>query len=240
MARPHDNQFRESSLALCGLGGTVGTNPMFFPTGTPPVAPSAEAQRTLVMKTRLPSASLTLVALLALAASAAPLAAAEHFAWFNLDSDIHGVAPYPDPNLVNPWGLAHLPDKGFWVANNGTGTLTHYDAAGKGLPLGAPVVVTVPPPAGAVAGRDRRRDRAPLQLRGLRAERRERFRPGARHPEQAPDGDGGRHDPRLQRGGQRHERDPESDDAERGLQGDGAQFRRRRKSPPLCRGFRRG
>src|SRR5205823_11888733 len=76
----------------------------------------------------------TLTALLAASAFATPLRAADKFSWYNLQSDIHGVAPRTDGNLVNPWGLAPLHDRGIWVANNGTGTLTKYDALGRPLP----------------------------------------------------------------------------------------------------------
>ena len=45
-----------------------------------------------------------------------------------------------DPNLVNPWGLAFGPTGILWVANNGTGTSTLYNAAGAKQGL----VVTIP------------------------------------------------------------------------------------------------
>jgi uncharacterized protein (TIGR03118 family) len=66
----------------------------------------------------------------------------------NLVSDIAGVARFTDPNLVNPWGLAFGPTSPFWVADNGTGLSTLYRGDGKSFPLGSPLVVTIPPPAG--------------------------------------------------------------------------------------------
>ncbi len=48
----------------------------------------------------------------------------------NLIADVSG-APVIDPSLVNPWGLAFGPTGILWVANNGTGTSTTYDAAGN-------------------------------------------------------------------------------------------------------------
>jgi uncharacterized protein (TIGR03118 family) len=45
-----------------------------------------------------------------------------------------------DDNLKNPWGLAAGPTTPWWVANNGTGTATLYDATGTPQAL----VVTVP------------------------------------------------------------------------------------------------
>ncbi|MDP9292577.1 MAG: TIGR03118 family protein [Verrucomicrobiota bacterium] len=67
------------------------------------------------------------------------------FGWVNLTSDIHGVAANTDANLVNPWGLAHRPLGGFWIADNGTDVSTVYNAAGKPQPQSAPLVVTIPP-----------------------------------------------------------------------------------------------
>jgi uncharacterized protein (TIGR03118 family) len=66
----------------------------------------------------------------------------------NLVSDIAGVARFTDSNLVNPWGLAFGPTSPFWVADNGTGLSTLYRGDGKSFPLGSPLVVTIPPPAG--------------------------------------------------------------------------------------------
>ena len=65
----------------------------------------------------------------------------------DLVSDRRGAA-YQDPNLINSWGLAINPaaQNGpiFWVADNGTGVATLYDANGKPQPL----IVTVPPAPG--------------------------------------------------------------------------------------------
>ena len=53
-----------------------------------------------------------------------------------------------DPNLVNSWGLAFFPGAPFWIADNGTGVSTLYDGLGIPEPAGAPLVVTIPAPAG--------------------------------------------------------------------------------------------
>ncbi|MEH2513446.1 uncharacterized protein (TIGR03118 family) [Nitrobacteraceae bacterium AZCC 1564] len=45
-----------------------------------------------------------------------------------------------DPNLINPWGIAHSPTSPFWISNNGTGTATIVD--GNGMPAG-PQHITV-------------------------------------------------------------------------------------------------
>jgi uncharacterized protein (TIGR03118 family) len=68
---------------------------------------------------------------------------AQHYQQTNLVSDIMGMAPVHDPNLVNPWGLTRSPTGSpWWVANNNSGTSTLYNGNGNALPL----VVTVPPP----------------------------------------------------------------------------------------------
>lgn len=64
-------------------------------------------------------------------------------------SDQPGVAPVPDSNLVNPWGIAFGPTTPLWVADNGTSTSTLYStnpAAAK-QPL---VVTTQAGPTGTV------------------------------------------------------------------------------------------
>ncbi len=70
----------------------------------------------------------------------------------NLVSDLAGVANFQDPNLVNAWGLSHSPTSPWWVSDNGTGFATVYQGNGRAFPAGAPLVVTIPPPAGSPAG----------------------------------------------------------------------------------------
>src|SRR5437867_4384302 len=62
----------------------------------------------------------------------------------NLVSDVPGVAPVTDPNLVNAWGIAAGDDTPIWVNDNGTGVSTIY--LGDGTPR--PLVVTIPGPTG--------------------------------------------------------------------------------------------
>jgi uncharacterized protein (TIGR03118 family) len=72
----------------------------------------------------------------------------------NLVSDIPGVARVTDANLVNPWGLAELPNGPLWVADNGADVATIYVGAQHGSPLtAAPLVVPIPggAPTGQVA-----------------------------------------------------------------------------------------
>ena len=54
----------------------------------------------------------------------------------------------PDPNLVNPWGLALSSTSPMWVADNGTGLSTLYD--GNGVPRS--LVVEIPTPTDPTGG----------------------------------------------------------------------------------------
>ena len=85
-------------------------------------------------------------AVLACAWAATGVARADDLAYkqTNLVSD--GVLPAtPDAHLKNPWGMAATPGGAFWLADNHTGVATLYNGLGSIVPL----VVTVPPPAGA-------------------------------------------------------------------------------------------
>jgi uncharacterized protein (TIGR03118 family) len=62
----------------------------------------------------------------------------------NLVSDIPGLAPVLDTNLVNPWGIAFGPTTFFWISDNHTGVSTLYDSTGGVQSL----VVTIPAPTG--------------------------------------------------------------------------------------------
>jgi uncharacterized protein (TIGR03118 family) len=70
----------------------------------------------------------------------------------NLISDEAGKAAMVDPDLVNPWGIAASPTGPFWINDNGQGVSTLDDGSGHPFPVGQPLVVTVPPPAGSPAG----------------------------------------------------------------------------------------
>ena len=78
---------------------------------------------------------------------------AQHYVQTNLVSDIPGLAPVTDPNLVNPWGLTRTQTSPWWVANNGTATSTLYNGLGQRFPLANPLVVNIPggAPTGTVA-----------------------------------------------------------------------------------------
>jgi uncharacterized protein (TIGR03118 family) len=47
----------------------------------------------------------------------------------NLASDVPGVAPLTDPDLVNPWGISFSPTSPLWVSNQGTNSSTLYTLA---------------------------------------------------------------------------------------------------------------
>jgi len=89
---------------------------------------------------------------LALLASSA-FAAGTGYKIVPLVSDIPGMAPNTDSDLVNPWGLAQLNDSApVWVSDNGTDKSTFYDR-GTGtkefpvvaIPLGAPTGIAAVP-----------------------------------------------------------------------------------------------
>jgi uncharacterized protein (TIGR03118 family) len=65
---------------------------------------------------------------------------AQHYKQTNLISDIPGMAPTTDPNLVNPWGLSRSSGSPWWVSDNGPGLATLYTGTGAINPL----VVTIP------------------------------------------------------------------------------------------------
>jgi uncharacterized protein (TIGR03118 family) len=59
-----------------------------------------------------------------------------NFASTTLVSDVSGQGAVTiDGNVVNPWGIAFGPTGILWVANNGTGTSTLYDANGSPFSL---------------------------------------------------------------------------------------------------------
>lgn len=62
----------------------------------------------------------------------------------NLVSNISGLAKVTDANVVNSWGIAHLPTGPWWVADNGMGVSTVYNGNGTPFPVGSPLVVTIP------------------------------------------------------------------------------------------------
>jgi uncharacterized protein (TIGR03118 family) len=66
------------------------------------------------------------------------------YAQTNLVSDIAGMAPVTDTNLVNPWGLSRGSNTPWWVSDEATGVSTLYDGNGTIVLL----VVTIPSASG--------------------------------------------------------------------------------------------
>ncbi len=75
-------------------------------------------------------------------------AAGQSYEQHNLVSDVPGMAPTIDPNLVNPWGITFHPSGPFWISDNNAGVSTLYDGNGHPFPTSSPLVVMIPPPAG--------------------------------------------------------------------------------------------
>jgi uncharacterized protein (TIGR03118 family) len=80
--------------------------------------------------------------------SSLPAVAQQRYHRVNLVSDIAGVALRTDPNLINPWGMAFSPTSPVWISDNNAGVSTLYTGKGEPFPVGSPLVVTIPPPAG--------------------------------------------------------------------------------------------
>ena len=94
--------------------------------------------------------ALVVIAIAVAALSATPAQAGiarGSFRQTNLVSDIPGLAPLTDPNLVNPWGLSSSPSGSpIWVSDNNAGVTTLYNGAGQAVfPAGQPFV-TIPAP----------------------------------------------------------------------------------------------
>jgi len=65
---------------------------------------------------------------------------AQHYTQVNLVSNVSGVAPVTDPQLVNPWGLSRGSATPWWVSDEANGLSTLYNGAGAKQSL----VVTIP------------------------------------------------------------------------------------------------
>lgn len=70
-----------------------------------------------------------------------PIPTNHAFQQTNLVSDT-GIAAHIDPFLLNPWGVASLPNRSFWIANNNRGSVKVFDASGN---ADVPGAVDVPP-----------------------------------------------------------------------------------------------
>ena len=79
---------------------------------------------------------------------AKPAGAAPTYQVHNLVSDLVGIADNYDPNLKNPWGISSSATSPFWISDNHSGLATLYNGSGQPFPVGSPLVVTIPTPAG--------------------------------------------------------------------------------------------
>ena len=70
------------------------------------------------------------------------------FAQTNLVSDGFVPAPTIDPNLINPWGIAHSATSPFWISDNGMGVTTVYTGAGAKVNVGGFDAITIAAPPG--------------------------------------------------------------------------------------------
>jgi uncharacterized protein (TIGR03118 family) len=84
--------------------------------------------------------SLTAIALSTLGMASILTAGPIGFVQTNLASNLPGVAPVTDPNLVNAWGIAATSGSPQWIGDNGTGTAVLYSGAGvkQGLTVTIP------------------------------------------------------------------------------------------------------
>ena len=90
--------------------------------------------------------SLVLVAVAAVALQAIPAQAGiarGSFRQTNLVSDVPGLAPVTDANLVNPWGLSSRGTSPIWVSDNNAAASTLYTGAGDKVNL----TVHIPAPS---------------------------------------------------------------------------------------------
>ena len=66
----------------------------------------------------------------------------------NLVSDGFVPAPTIDPNLINPWGIAHSATSPFWVSDNGMGVTTVYTGTGTKVNVAGLDSITIATPPG--------------------------------------------------------------------------------------------
>lgn len=90
--------------------------------------------------------AVVLFALVCILLSLTGSALAQHYTRTDLTADNVNVSNVPniDPQLVNAWGLSRSSGSPWWVADNGTGLSTLYDATG----LKQGLVVAIPSPSG--------------------------------------------------------------------------------------------
>jgi uncharacterized protein (TIGR03118 family) len=100
----------------------------------------------------IPVALAAALATALLAVGAAPAAApGNDYTVTPLASDLPGIAPATDSNLINTWGLARSATSPWWIANNGNADTSVYNGAGVRVNVGGLPAQGVPgAPTGAV------------------------------------------------------------------------------------------
>ena len=78
------------------------------------------------------------IAALGMFTFATAVSAQQHYKQTNLISNIPGMAPVTDPNLVNPWGMSRSSTSPWWISDNGAGITTLVNGTGGAIPLGQP------------------------------------------------------------------------------------------------------
>jgi uncharacterized protein (TIGR03118 family) len=100
------------------------------------------------------AATIASALLVVAAASATPPAkqpGGDRYAVTPLASDVPGLAPTTDANLVNTWGLARSATSPWWIANNGSASTSVYTGSGTRVDVGGIPAQGVPgDPTGAV------------------------------------------------------------------------------------------
>ena len=77
---------------------------------------------------------------------------AQHYKQTNLVSDVPGMAPVTDPNLINPWGLSRSKTSPWWISDNNSGFTLLYTGAGVSVPINGTGTAIIPPPKNAPPG----------------------------------------------------------------------------------------
>ena len=91
-------------------------------------------------------------AVCALCAAAETAKADTTFIQTNLASDIPGLAAITDPNLINTWGISHLPGSPFWISNQGANTSSLFAVSGSANVSAVPLTVAIPTTANGPQG----------------------------------------------------------------------------------------
>ncbi len=101
--------------------------------------------RSMIWRGRLPacrtSAAVGLGLLIGLAASSAR---ADSFLETDLLSNGFVPAAHIDPQLINPWGIAHGPGGPFWISENNSGLAAIVDGSGTLTPVNGFTHVVIP------------------------------------------------------------------------------------------------